>query len=132
LRLGYFVWRTPSVLQVVHLSRLLESYRTRSRPPARSLTASVERLSRLSWPWLRLSWFRDRDTCYLRALLLYRFLDAGDADLRIHFVVEPARAPADRLRGHAWVTVDGQALGVEDPGVVARSQALYTYPPMRS
>ena len=51
---------------------------------------------------------RRRNTCYVRAFTLYRFVDAGTRDVRIHFGVEPDRS--DRLRGHAWVTVDGEML----------------------
>jgi hypothetical protein len=132
LRLGYFVWRIPSHLQVSHLSRLLDAFRVKPRPPARSLEESLERIRRLGEPWLRLPGFHSRNTCYVRALLLYRFLDAGDGDMQIHFVVEPARNPAGRLRGHAWVTVEGQVLDVEDPDVIRRSHELYSYPPARS
>ena len=44
----------------------------------------------------------------MRAFTLYRFVDAGERDLRIHFGVELDRS--DRLHGHAWVTVDGELL----------------------
>ncbi len=51
----------------------------------------------------------------MRAFTLYRFLDAGDRTVGIHFGVEPNRP--DRLYGHAWITVDGELL--EDPPEVA-------------
>jgi hypothetical protein len=60
---------------------------------------------------------RARDTCYLRAFTLYRFLEAGEAPVGIHFGIERPRQGGDRLRGHAWVTVDGQLL--EGPEAVA-------------
>ena len=129
LRLGYFVWRIPSDLRFTHLSHLLGKYGAASRPTAPSLDESLERILRLSKPWLRLPFFGSRNSCYLRALILYRFLDVGDGDMRIHFVVEPARDSTERLRGHAWVTVDGKVLDVQDPDVVRRSHELYTYPP---
>jgi hypothetical protein len=49
-----------------------------------------------------------RDTCYVRALTLYRFLDPGEHRVRVHFGIEQPQSKDDRLRGHAWVSVDGR------------------------
>ena len=77
---------------------------------------------RLRTAWLRLPFLRARNTCYLRAFTLYRFLDAGDRRVGIHFGIQPPAQPGDRLRGHAWVTVDGLLL--EGPEEVARGGIL--------
>jgi hypothetical protein len=53
---------------------------------------------------------RSRDTCYVRALTLYRFLDPGTHDVQLRVGVEWHDRPGGVLRGHAWVTLDGQVL----------------------
>ena len=89
----------------------------------------LERLMRLSEPWLRLDFFKSRNTCYLRAMIIYRYLDSGDLPISIHYVVEPPRTAGGRLHGHAWVKVDGEVLDVEDFTVVDRSREIFRHPP---
>jgi hypothetical protein len=75
--------------------------------------------ARIAWFrawWLQQALFRARDTCYVRALVLYRFLDAPDADVRLHLGIEARTSAEDRLRGHAWVSVRGAV--VEAPPAV--------------
>lgn len=113
LRIGLFVWRLPHLLQRHPLPELLDTLRAGGRPAAADIDTGLERIIRLRKPWLRKRRFGSHNTCYVRALSLYRFLDAGDHDFRIQFVAEPARTPDERLRGHAWVTVDDRIL--EEP-----------------
>jgi hypothetical protein len=113
LRIGLFIWRLPHQLRRHPLPHLLDAIRAANRPAAPDIVTGMERIIRLRTPWLRQKRFGSHNTCYVRALSLYRFLDAGDHDFRIDFVVEPARTPDERLRGHAWVTVDNQIL--EEP-----------------
>ena len=122
IRMGLFMCRAPMDLEKVSLPEFLASLRTRSRPPADDARASMERIVRLRQAWLRLPWLRARNTCYLRAFTLYRFLDAKDGKVGIHFGIEPPTRPGDRLRGHAWVTVDGLLL--EGPEEVSRGGIL--------
>ena len=105
---GYFMWRAPAELHGTHLQDYLARLRQRRRPRAADAAASRERILRLRQLWLRLPWFRSRDNCYVRALTLYRFLDAGGLPVSIHFGIEQRSDPRERLRGHAWVCVDGQ------------------------
>ena len=128
LQLGWFLWRAPSGMQASHLAELLDQMARLPRPAAPSPHAGLERILRLSGPWLRLPWLRARNTCYLRALLLYRFLDPGDQPMQIVYAVEPDPTPGARLRGHAWVSVGGQPLGLEDATIPARSRPLYVHP----
>ncbi|MEN8106976.1 MAG: lasso peptide biosynthesis protein [Pseudomonadota bacterium] len=114
LRIGLFIWRLPHRLRRHPLPGLLDAVRAGSRPDAPDIATGMERIIRLRTPWLVHHRFGSHNTCYVRALSLYRFLDAGDRDFRIHFVVEPARSPDERIRGHAWITVDNQIL--EEPG----------------
>jgi hypothetical protein len=129
LRIGYFLLTTPGALGRTTLPILLDRLRSASRPRARDVRAGVERIMRLRQAWMRLPIFRARDTCYLRALSLYRFLDAGDNEVRIHFGIEPGTDPTDRLRGHAWVVVNQEMFEVPDPVQEGRVREIYRHPP---
>ena len=132
-QVGYFIWHTPRRLERMPLPELLADLRAAkrrasSRPPRPDPAPSVARINRLSGPWFRLTPLRSYNTCYLRALMYYRFLDAERHDLKIHFVVEPPRAHEQRLRGHAWVTVGDTAIEPPLPEVMARTRSIYTFP----
>src|SRR5262245_1185686 len=71
----------------------------RDREAERRLTACIIRLSQLIGR-------RDRD-CLQRSLLLYRVLSGAGADPTL--VMGFGRTD-DRILGHAWVVVDGQAV----------------------
>ena len=122
LRVGYFLCRAPADLERVSLPEFLASLRAADRPSAPDVWSAMERIVRLREAWLRLPGLRARNTCYLRALTLYRFLDADGGAVGIHFGIEPPRRPGDRLRGHAWITVDGRLL--EGPEAVAAGGIL--------
>ncbi len=106
-QIGIFMWRAPSLLRSSHLSEFLQVLRRLPRPHSSDPETSRERILRLRSLCHRLPPFRSRDNCYVRALTLYRFLDAGEHQVRIHFGVEQRRDRSERLRGHAWVSVDG-------------------------
>lgn len=105
VQMGLFVWRAPAALRSRHLGAYLRDLRRRARPARRDLLSAHARIVRVRQAWLWMPFFRDRDSCYIRALALYRFLDAGELPVRIHFGIEEARAPGERLHGHAWVSV---------------------------
>ena len=107
-RIGWFIWRCPGDIERTDVIAFLAALRAGRRPRAADVFASRTRIVRLRDAWLRLPRLRRRNTCYVRAFTLYRFVDAGERDVRIHFGVEPGRS--DRLHGHAWVTVDGELL----------------------
>jgi hypothetical protein len=129
LRVGLFIWRAPTDLDAIALPELLAKLRAAPRPAARELAADIERIKRLQNAWLRLPFFRSRDNCYLRTFTFYRFLDPGGSDMRVHFVVEPSEKTGERLKGHAWVTVDGKVVGGLPPALGARAQQIYSFPP---
>lgn len=130
LRIGFFIWRAPARLDRTALPAFLAELRAARRPGADDLGACAERVARLQNVWLRLPCFRARDGCYLRTLIFYRFLDPAGRDVRVHFVVEPAEREGERLKGHAWLTVDGRVLGGLPPGLEARTHRIYTFPPV--
>ena len=71
----------------------------RDREAERQFTACIIRLSQLIGR-------RDRD-CLQRSLLLYRVLSGAGADPTL---VMGFHRTNDRILGHAWVVVDGQAV----------------------
>jgi len=109
LRIGWFVWRAPADLGGRDLPSFLDRLQRARRPPAPDPASAYERVARLRQPWLHLPGLRGRNTCYVRALTLYRFLDPGAGDLELHLAVEDGYDAGDRLHGHAWVSVDSVA-----------------------
>lgn len=109
-RVGWFVARLPRQVERQNLRHLLNDLATAPRPRAADGHESAQRIARLRQPWLRLPGLRAHDTCYVRALTLYRFLDAGGADVQLRVGAEWFDRPGGTLRGHAWVTLDGAVL----------------------
>ncbi|MDQ6768144.1 MAG: lasso peptide biosynthesis B2 protein [Candidatus Eremiobacteraeota bacterium] len=107
-RIGWFMWRAPIGLRQRNLRTFLTELRKLPRPAALDAHTSRERILRLRALCLRFPMLRSRDNCYIRALTLYRFLETGDHAVTIHFGIEEPADPHQRLRGHAWVSVDGQ------------------------
>ena len=110
IRVGWFVLRLPREVERTHLDSFLSHIESAPRPRAAEPHAGAERIARLRQPWLRVPGLRSRDTCYVRALTLYRFLDPGAHDVQLRVGVEWHDKPGGVLRGHAWVTLDGQVL----------------------
>ena len=129
LNIGFFVLTVPSELSKVDLMEFLHALRRAQRAHGHSV-AGFEEVVRLRQFWLNLPVLRWRDTCYVRALTLYRFLDCERGDLKIHFGVEPDVGPRGRLKGHAWVTLNGHVL--EERAVLERPvREIYVHPPSR-
>jgi hypothetical protein len=110
VRIGWFVLRLPGDVERNHLEGFLSRLERAPRPRARDPRSGAERVARLRQPWLRVPGLRSRDTCYVRALTLYRFLDAAGHDVQLRIGVEWFDRVGGVLRGHAWVTLDGQVL----------------------
>ncbi len=71
-----------------------------------------------------------RDTCYVRAVVLFRFLEGGEGSLRFHLGTEPPRSEGDVPHGHAWVTLEGRELEALPMEIRERVMELYAYPPV--
>ncbi|HUP83124.1 MAG TPA: lasso peptide biosynthesis B2 protein [Candidatus Limnocylindria bacterium] len=110
VRVGWFVLRLPSDVERMHLEGFLSHLEKAARPRAADPQAGAERVARLRQPWLRVPGLRSRDTCYVRALTLYRFLDPAGHDVQLRVGVEWFDKVGGVLRGHAWVTLDGAVL----------------------
>jgi hypothetical protein len=122
LAVGHFIARAPARLARSELPAFLA--RIAGQPRAGSDFARVARLSRR---WLRLLPLRSRDTCYLRSLVFFRFVDARGGDLCLHFGVDQPRGDGDRLHGHAWVSLDGRALNAPAALVEGRLKEIYRF-----
>jgi len=116
-RMAWFVYRLPEMLKRTDLASFL-----RGLSAERSGRASLERVLRVRGAILQ--WFRRADTCYARALTLVRFLNVEPQRIDFRLGVEPARAPGDRIRGHAWVMLDGRLLEGPEGDIVARSTGI--------
>jgi hypothetical protein len=120
LAVGHFIVRAPARLARTELPVFLA--RLAAQPRGGS---DFQRVARLIRRWLRLPGLRSRDTCYLRSLVLFRFVDANGSDLCLHFGVDESRNTAERLHGHAWVSLDGRALN--PPGTLAEGRLKEIY-----
>lgn len=109
-RIGWFVLRLPADVEHSHLDEFLDKLERAPRPRAADPGPGAERVARLRQPWLRVPGLRSRDTCYIRAFTLYRFLDPGAHEVQLRVGVEWYDRPGGVLRGHAWVTLDGRVL----------------------
>ena len=128
LRIGWFLWQLPPQMEQLALPVLLERLRTAPRPPAADAVGAVARIARLRQPWLNHPPLASRNTCYMRALTLYRFVDPRGRALRIHFGIEPGVDARDRLRGHAWITVNDEVFEPPDPLLAGRVREIYCHP----
>jgi hypothetical protein len=122
LAMGHFILRAPARLARSELPVFLQ--RVAAHPPDGTDVARVTRLSRR---WLRLPLLRSRDTCYLRSLLLFRFVDARDGDLCLHFGVDETCLSGGRRHGHAWVSLDGRALNPPPTLAEGRLREVYRF-----
>ena len=128
LRIGWFVWRLPASMERRPLPEVLAGIRQPMGDAGEAIDGQVGRIGRLRQAWLNLPSLAARNTCYVRAITLYRFLRPDRGTLRIHFGVEPGVSPDDRVRGHAWVTHEGDLLEPPEPVVAGRVREIYVFP----
>ncbi len=105
--IGWFIWRAPRALARQDLRTFVRALRRGRRP-----VGTHSNIQRMRGFWLTRC-FRTHNTCYVRAMTLYRFLDAQSGGLRLHLGIENATAEHDRLHAHAWVSLEGSI--VEGP-----------------
>jgi len=127
-KIGLFLMTVPRRMQRKSLSDLLIDLESTGSQTARDAQSQVERISRLRQAWLASPLMSSRNTCYVRALTLYTFLDAPANDKRIHFGVESGTDEGDRIHGHAWVTLGDKLLEPPEPVLAGRVRELYSYP----
>jgi len=108
LEIGAFIVRLPRLVRRSSVPAFFRELAVAPRPKARPIELAHARIARLRDACLAMPRLWRRDTCYVRALTLYRFLDPGEHSVRVHFGIEQPQSKGDRLRGHAWVSVDGR------------------------
>ena len=132
LEMGLFIWRLALPMERQGLAEFLGEMARARRSRCRDVASGVARIARLRRRWLRWPGLRSRNTCYTRALVLFRFLDPGTGLLRIHLGTEPPRAPGENVHGHAWVSLDGRVLEPLPVEVAQRVVPLYVFPPEKT
>ena len=110
VRIALFIARLPADLGRQDVASFLRELRSSPRPPCADVHAGVARVKRIRDAVLSLPRYWQRNTCYVRALTLYRFVDAGERRLRLHFGIERQ----ERLHGHLWLTLDRELLEAPD------------------
>jgi hypothetical protein len=116
LRIGWFVCRLPDDLARLDVSSFLQQLRRTGTGRGRTLPdvrADAQRIRRIVMAVLSLPRFWRWNTCYVRALVIYRFLHAGDNDVLLHIGIEQ-RGPQRELHGHAWLTLGNELLEAPD------------------
>jgi hypothetical protein len=114
IHMGLFIARLPEKVQRSNVASFFREIETAPRPRAQTIDQSFQRIARLREACLSMPRLWRRNTCYIRAYTLLRFLDPGEHRVRIHFGVEQSQSKSDRLRGHAWVSVDGRTFEAPD------------------
>jgi Transglutaminase-like superfamily len=122
LAVGHFILRAPARLARTELPVFLSRITAQPRDGS-----NFSRIDRLTRRWLRLPFMRSRDTCYLRSLVLFRFVDSTGGDLCLHFGVDEPVDTDERLHGHAWVSLNSQALNPPGTLVEGRLKEIYWF-----
>lgn len=128
-RIGRFMWRVEHELEHTSLPDYLADLEHRGGLAGPDVVADTARIARLRQAWLNLDRFASRNTCYIRALTLFRFLAPEQGRLCIHFGVNPGDDPGDRVHGHAWVSWNGTVLEAPEPVQRGIVDELYVFPP---
>ena len=129
IQVGIFIWRLPQALERQPLDAFLAGQGGGTRVRGRDVGAAVNRIVRIRRRWLRLGPWKKRNTCYTRALVLFRYLDPRGGDLRFHLGTEPSRATDSPIHGHAWVSLDGRVVEPLPQEIAGRVCELYVFPP---
>jgi len=108
LEIGAFIVWLPANVRRSDVPAFFRKMKVAPRPKARKIEHSYDRIARLRDACLSMPRLWRRDTCYIRAFTLYRFLDPGEHRVRVHFGIEQPQSKNERLRGHAWVSIDGR------------------------
>lgn len=122
LAVGHFMQRAPRRLARMDLPAFLD--RLSAEPSGRANQKTLERITRR---WCRLPGWRAKDTCYVRSLILFRFLAVSAGDLSLHFGVDERRSQDERWHGHAWVSLDGVPLNPPPSLAEGRIREIYRY-----
>jgi len=116
VRIAWFVRRLPDALAQRDVAAFLHGLRKMSasrRKAQGDVHADARRIRRIAMAVLSLPRFWRMNTCYVRALIIYRFLPAAEHDVLLHIGIEQ-RGEQRELHGHAWLTLDDELLEAPD------------------
>lgn len=117
VRIAWFVRRLPDALARRDVASFLQGLRkmnaSRRKGRRRDVRAEAGHIRRIAMAVLSLPRFWRMNTCYVRALVIYRFLPAADHDVLLHIGIEQ-RGERRELHGHAWLTLDDELLEAPD------------------
>jgi hypothetical protein len=122
LAVGHFILRAPARLARTELPLFLARIAAQPREDA-----DFVRVARISRRWLRQPGLRARNTCYLRSLVLFRFVNPRGHDLCLHFGVDEPTAADHRQHGHSWVTLDRIPWNAPSTMAEGRLRELYCF-----
>jgi hypothetical protein len=122
LAVGHFILRAPARLARTDLQLFLARVAAQPRE-----AADFIRVARISRRWLRQPGLRPRNTCYLRSLVLFRFVNPQNRDLCLHFGVDEPTAADTRQHGHAWITLDGIPWNAPSSFAEGRLREIYRF-----
>jgi hypothetical protein len=122
LAVGHFIMRAPARLGRMELPRFLARIAVEPREDA-----DFARVSRIARRWFRVPGLRAGDTCYLRSLVLFRFVHPRNGDLALHFGIDEPSAANERLHGHAWVSLDGKPWNLPESFGEGRLREIYRF-----
>lgn len=105
LRVGMFVARAPKLVERYPVGDLLTTLRGMG-----GKCEDPQRIIRMRRYWLYRPQFKTHDTCYIRALTLYRFLETNGEPIGLHLGIEHREHRDARLHGHAWVSLGDRIL----------------------
>jgi hypothetical protein len=116
LRIGWFVRHLPNDLAQRDVTTFLQWVRPSSPEPSRvpiDVRAESGHIRRIAMAVLSLPGFWRWNTCYVRALIIYRFLPPGPDNVTLHIGIEQ-RGPKRELHGHAWLTHNDELVEAPD------------------
>jgi hypothetical protein len=116
LRIGWFVRHLPGDLAQRDVTTFLQWVRPApSEGPRGSIDVRAEsrHIRRIAMAVLSLPGFWRWNTCYVRALVIYRFLPPGSDEVSLHIGIEQ-RGPTRELHGHAWLTHKNELVEAPD------------------
>jgi hypothetical protein len=128
-RIGWFVRHMPADLARRDLTTFLRQLRGSSGNQPRDydeVRAHAAHIRRIAMAVLSLPGFWRWNTCYVRALVIYRFLPAGENNVLLHIGIEQ-RGPQRELHGHAWLTLGDELVEAPDDVMLGSLREIPLY-----
>jgi hypothetical protein len=126
VQIAWFVRRLAPDLARTDVTTFLRAVRRAPSAASRDLAAvrgEAQRIRRIAMAVLSLPRFWQGNTCYVRALTIYRFLDPAGHDVQLHIGIEQ-RGAERALHGHGWLTLDDTLLEAPDDVVLGMLHEL--------